>query len=88
MLRWTNPNPPARAMAIAMSDSVTVSIAALTIGRFSVTLRLTRQLRSVSLGMKSAKPGITSTSSKVRPKGSWFSSMAVTPIQSCWAAWS
>ena len=42
MLRWTMPRPPWRAMAIASLDSVTVSIAALTIGTLIEMPRVTR----------------------------------------------
>ena len=40
MLRWMIPMPPCCASAIARCDSVTVSIAALTIGMFSPILRV------------------------------------------------
>ena len=45
MFLWITPIPPARAIAIAISDSVTVSIAAETSGTLSVILRVKRDAR-------------------------------------------
>ena len=61
--------PPWRAIAIAMRDSVTVSIALETSGRRSEIVRVRRELVSTSLGMTSVSPGSRSTSSKVSPSG-------------------
>ena len=44
------PSPPSRASAIAMADSVTVSIAAERIGMLTVMLRDTRLAVSMSVG--------------------------------------
>ncbi|OPZ48789.1 MAG: hypothetical protein BWY95_00565 [Bacteroidetes bacterium ADurb.BinA104] len=54
-------------MAIAILDSVTVSIAAVTNGRFSVMLREKRLVKEISRGSTSEYAGISSTSSKVNP---------------------
>jgi hypothetical protein len=59
-----NPMPPARAMLIAASASVTVSIAALTMGMFSERFLVSHVLVSTSLGTTSEYPGINKTSSK------------------------
>ena len=50
MLRWMMPMPPCCASAIARCDSVTVSIAALRIGMFSLILRVTYVLVSTWFG--------------------------------------
>ena len=55
--------PPWRAIAIAIRDSVTVSIALETSGMRSVILRVSRVAVSTSLGMTSVSPGSSSTSS-------------------------
>ena len=47
------PNPPCRASAIAIADSVTVSIGELIRGRLIVILRLTFDSRFTSEGLKS-----------------------------------
>src|SRR5437660_4273323 len=63
------PIPHSRAKAIARRDSVTVSMAALTIG-ILMTMRRVRCVRvSVSVGRTEDFPGSNSTSSKVRPNG-------------------
>ena len=49
--------PPWRAIAIAIRDSVTVSIALETSGVRSVISRVSRVLVSTSLGMTSVSPG-------------------------------
>ena len=50
MFLWSTPMPPARAMAIAMSASVTVSIAAETSGTLSGMLRVKRLFTSTLRG--------------------------------------
>ncbi len=50
MFLWSTPMPPARAIAIAISDSVTVSIAAETSGTFSAMPRVNRVAVSTSRG--------------------------------------
>ena len=63
------PMPPWREMAIARRESVTVSIAAATIGIFSEILR-ERQVRvSACAGSTEDLPGSSSTSSNVNPSG-------------------
>ncbi len=59
------PMPPACAMAIAIADSLTVSIAEATIGILSTILRVIRERISTSDGMTSDRPGFNNTSSKV-----------------------
>ena len=67
MLRWTKPIPPCWAMAMASRDSVTVSIAALTMGMFNRMLRVSEVAVSTAVGSTSERPGSRRTSSKVRP---------------------
>ncbi len=55
--------PPCRAMAMAIRDSVTVSIALETSGRRRLIPRVSRVVVSTSLGMTSVSPGSSSTSS-------------------------
>ena len=50
ILRWIKPMPPSRAMLMAVSASVTVSMAALTIGMFRVIFWVSRVLTLTSLG--------------------------------------
>ncbi len=52
-LRWSTPRPPWRAIAIAMRDSVTVSIAADTSGTRSEISRVRRDVVSMSEGARS-----------------------------------
>jgi hypothetical protein len=59
------PMPPACAMAIAIWDSVTVSMAEAMIGILSGIERVTRERISTSEGSTSDRPGLISTSSKV-----------------------
>src|SRR6056297_509931 len=66
-LRCRTPTPPCRAMAIAMRDSVTVSIALETNGMRTAILLVTRLDVSTSLGTISDSPGSSRTSSNVRP---------------------
>ena len=60
------PIPPRRAIMIAARCSVTVSIAADTIGMFSSTFLLKRVFISTCLGKISEYCGTSKTSSKVR----------------------
>src|SRR6266545_4821181 len=62
---WTNPSPPAAAMAIAMRASVTVSIAADTIGMLIWMLRVSRVDVSTDFGSTSDSAGRSRTSSNV-----------------------
>ena len=55
--------PPCRAIAMAIRDSVTVSIALEISGVCSVIPRVSRVRVSTSLGMTSVSPGSSSTSS-------------------------
>src|SRR3989344_1734043 len=59
------PIPPSRASAAAVACSVTVSIAALTIGMFRVILGVILVRRETSFGSTLEAAGTTSTSSKV-----------------------
>ena len=69
-LRWMTPIPPASAIAIASLASVTVSIAAETIGRLRRMARVSRAPMSVALGIDRAHgPGRSSTSSNASPSG-------------------
>ena len=61
------PNPPFLAIAIAILDSVTVSIAADKIGTFNCSLSVNITDMSVSLGKTSDFAGVSRTSSKVKP---------------------
>ncbi len=54
-------------MAIAIRDSVTVSMALDTSGMETDSSRVRREVVSTSLGMTSVSPGSSNTSSKVRP---------------------
>ncbi len=82
-LRCSTPSPPARAIAIAIRDSVTVSIGEDTIGTFSRTRRVTCVPVSTALGTTSDSAGSSSTSSNVRPSIanfggiSWFAASVV-----------
>ena len=64
---WMMPMPPSWARAMARADSVTVSIAAETIGMLIGMLPVSFVLVSAWLGTKSLLPGISRTSSKVMP---------------------
>ena len=66
-LRWMMPMPPARARAMARRASVTVSIAADTIGMASSMRGVSRVQVRTSFGMTDDSAGTSSTSSKVRP---------------------
>ena len=65
-LRWMTPKPPAWARQIAVSASVTVSMAAETSGIFRVRSRLSWVLRETSRGSTDEAAGTSRTSSKVR----------------------
>ena len=67
-LRWRTPMPPNCAITIAMSASVTVSIAADRTGMVSAMSRVSRVRVSASLGSTADSSGTSSTSSKVRPR--------------------
>ena len=77
---WITPIPPSRAMAIAISDSVTVSIPALITGIFKVMFRVKRVETSTSLGSTSECAGTKRTSSKVSPFFPNLSSLIFTSI--------
>jgi hypothetical protein len=62
-LRWRTPTPPWRAIAIAMRDSVTLSMAADSSGMFTRTFLETYEAVSISSGAMSDGPGSSSTSS-------------------------
>ncbi len=66
-LRWTMPIPPSRASAIARRASVTVSIAAETIGMWSVIERVSCVAVETSFGRTCDSAGWRSTSSNVSP---------------------
>ena len=66
-LRCSTPMPPARAIAIAIRDSVTVSMAELTSGTFSRILRVSWLEVSAVAGITSEAAGSRRTSSKVSP---------------------
>ena len=59
------PMPPACAMAIAISASVTVSMAEAMIGMLTAIERVIRERISASAGITSDRPGWISTSSNV-----------------------
>src|SRR5215213_1245273 len=68
-LRWSTPMPPNWASAIAMSASVTVSIAEDRIGMLSGISRVSCVLVSAWLGSTLDSSGCSRTSSNVRPRG-------------------
>ena len=63
------PIPPAAAIAMASLASVTVSMAAETIGKLRRMARVSRAPMSVALGITELMPGRSSTSSKASPSG-------------------
>ena len=63
-------------MAIAICASVTVSMAEAAIGILSVMPRVMRVRISTSEGSTSDRPGLMSTSSKVKPSRGLFLSIA------------
>ena len=64
---WMIPTPPSRAIAIAISVSVTVSIAAVISGVLSLIVFVRFVETSTLFGSTFDSPGISRTSSKVRP---------------------
>ena len=64
---WIIPIPPCLAIAIAILDSVTVSIAALIIGIFNTIFLVRCVFKSIILGVTSEYCGTRSTSSNVIP---------------------
>src|SRR5881409_835564 len=75
--RWMIPTPPSRAIAMASRASVTVSMAALTIGMLIVMRRVNRVRVSVSAGKTEDLAGTNATSSKVSPTGKEGCSMSL-----------
>ena len=67
---WMTPSPPSRAMVMAVSASVTVSIADDTSGICSEMRSVSRVRTSTSRGNTSDSAGNSSTSSKVSASGS------------------
>jgi hypothetical protein len=77
------PIPPAFAIAIAIVDSVTVSIADETTGTAKVIFRVRRVDVSTSEGTTSDASGRRRTSSYVRPRSATFSeSIMAAPLYS------
>ena len=72
MLRWRIPIPPSRARAMARLASVTVSIAALTMGMLRGMLRVSLVCTLASLGSTVDLAGTRSTSSNVRASNPYF----------------
>src|SRR5947209_2479427 len=75
--RWMIPTPPSRAIAMASRASVTVSMAALTMGMLIVMRRVNRGRVSVSAGQSEDLAGTNATSSKVSPTGKEGCSMSL-----------
>src|SRR5438105_733221 len=75
--RWMIPIPPSRAIAMASRASVTVSMAALTMGMLIVMRRVNRVRVSVSAGKTEDFAGTNATSSKVSPTGKEGCSMSL-----------
>src|SRR2546427_92665 len=71
------PTPPSRAIAMASRASVTVSMAALTMGMLIVMRRVNRVRVSVSAGKTEDLAGTNATSSKVSPTGKEGCSMSL-----------
>src|SRR5580704_13328315 len=69
MFRWIKPIPPCREIAIARRESVTVSIAADTMGIFNEIARVRHVRVSACAGSTDDLPGKSSTSSNVSPSG-------------------
>ena len=72
MFLWMTPSPPWRAIAIAMVESVTVSMLALIIGIFNFRLGANSTLKSTSFGNTSLRAGTSKTSSNVYPSRTNF----------------
>ena len=64
---WIMPIPPSLAIAIAILAPVTVSMAAVIIGVFSLTFPASLVASCIILGVTSDSPGIRRPSSNVRP---------------------
>src|SRR4051794_11777480 len=79
-LRCSTPRPPWRAIAIAIRDSVTVSMGEDSSGTRSEIRLETREVGSAAEGMTSLSCGTSRTSSKVRPRAANFSGTS-------WRAW-
>ena len=77
MFLWMTPTPPFSAKAIAISCSVTVSIAALMRGTLILRFLLRRVLRVTMSGVISLYLGMRRTSSNVRPKPTILSSNCI-----------
>jgi len=75
------PSPPCNAMAIAISFSVTVSIAALIIGSRRLIFVLKRLLSKTSCGITDEYPGFKRTSSNVNPLIKFLSFANKPPFQ-------
>ena len=69
IFRWITPIPPAWAIAIAMRDSVTVSMAADMIGTWRDMEEVSLVFRSTSAGRTADSAGKRRTSSKVSASG-------------------
>ena len=78
------PRPPSRASAIASRASVTVSIAAETIGMLSSIERVSRVRVETSFGSTRDSAGTSSTSSNVNPSLANFRSRATSRCSSSW----
>src|SRR5262249_51881088 len=76
MFRWMKPIPPSWASAMARGASVTVSMAAETMGTLRAIRRVRRVVTSTSEGSTSDFCGTRRTSSKVRASGIRSSSIA------------
>ena len=72
MFRWITPKPPSCARAIAISASVTVSIAELMIGMFILKFLEIWVVVSTSFGSTDDTDGSIKKSSKVYPMGALF----------------
>ena len=75
MFLWMIPNPPSRAIAIAMRASVTVSMAAESRGMFSFSVGVNSTVVSTFRGSVLLMAGTSRTSSKVSPVRRFSSSI-------------
>ena len=78
------PMPPASAIAIASLASVTVSIAAETIGRLRRIVRVSWVPTFVPLGITALWPGRSRTSSNASPSGIEFASTIAIAMYPMW----
>ncbi len=83
MFLWMKPIPPSSARALAMTASVTVSMAADSSGMLSLMVLVRRVEMSVAAGCTADFPGISNTSSKVRPSLRIFS-MSASSLNMLW----